>query len=93
MTRPSHLFRGFTVAGCEPNEMGIGPVYAIPNCSIALHLARPLELKARVEARGKLPYAQGMSSRRPVRWVPLARISAVWFEPWPGSHAGLELSP
>jgi len=23
-------FRGFAVAGCEPDEMGIGPVYAIP---------------------------------------------------------------
>jgi len=24
------VFRGFTVAGCEPDEMGIGPVFAIP---------------------------------------------------------------
>jgi len=24
------LFRGFAVAGCEPDEMGIGPVYAVP---------------------------------------------------------------
>jgi acetyl-CoA C-acetyltransferase len=23
-------FRGFAVAGCEPDEMGIGPVYAVP---------------------------------------------------------------
>lgn len=23
-------FRGFAIAGCEPDEMGIGPVYAIP---------------------------------------------------------------
>ncbi|MET0284370.1 MAG: acetyl-CoA C-acyltransferase, partial [Polyangiales bacterium] len=23
-------FRGFTVAGCEPDEMGIGPVFAVP---------------------------------------------------------------
>ncbi len=23
-------FRGFSVAGCEPDEMGIGPVYAVP---------------------------------------------------------------
>jgi acetyl-CoA acetyltransferase family protein len=27
---PMGYFRGFTVAGCEPDEMGIGPVYAIP---------------------------------------------------------------
>ena len=24
------LYRGFQVAGCEPDEMGIGPVFAIP---------------------------------------------------------------
>src|SRR6185312_2021596 len=23
-------FRGFVVAGCEPDEMGIGPVFAVP---------------------------------------------------------------
>lgn len=27
---PMGIFRGFSVAGCEPDEMGIGPVYAIP---------------------------------------------------------------
>ena len=27
---PMGIFRGMTVAGCEPDEMGIGPVYAIP---------------------------------------------------------------
>ncbi|MEM7407920.1 MAG: thiolase family protein [Pseudomonadota bacterium] len=27
---PMAYFRGFTVAGCEPDEMGIGPVFAIP---------------------------------------------------------------
>ena len=27
---PLGLYRGFTVAGCEPDEMGIGPVFAIP---------------------------------------------------------------
>jgi acetyl-CoA acetyltransferase family protein len=24
------IFRGFTVAGCEPDEMGVGPVFAVP---------------------------------------------------------------
>lgn len=28
--KPMGVFRGFAVAGCEPNEMGIGPVFAIP---------------------------------------------------------------
>ncbi|SNR91085.1 thiolase family protein [Pseudomonas segetis] len=28
--KPKAYFRGFTVAGCEPDEMGIGPVYAVP---------------------------------------------------------------
>lgn len=27
---PLGLYRGITVAGCEPDEMGIGPVFAIP---------------------------------------------------------------
>ncbi len=27
---PLGVFRGFAVAGCEPDEMGIGPVYAVP---------------------------------------------------------------
>ena len=28
--KPMGIFRGFAVAGCEPDEMGIGPVYAVP---------------------------------------------------------------
>ena len=27
---PLGVFRGFAVAGCEPAEMGIGPIYAVP---------------------------------------------------------------
>jgi acetyl-CoA C-acetyltransferase len=27
---PLGIYRGFAVAGCEPDEMGIGPVFAIP---------------------------------------------------------------
>ena len=27
---PTLIFRGFAVAGCEPDEMGIGPVFAVP---------------------------------------------------------------
>ena len=27
---PKLIFRGFTVVGCEPDEMGIGPVFAVP---------------------------------------------------------------
>ena len=27
---PLGAFRGFAVAGCEPDEMGIGPVFAVP---------------------------------------------------------------
>lgn len=28
--KPLAYFRGFTVAGCEPDEMGIGPVFSVP---------------------------------------------------------------
>ncbi len=38
--KPKLIFRGFSVAGCEPDEMGIGPVFAIPKllkqCGIKL---------------------------------------------------------
>ncbi|MBK9082277.1 MAG: acetyl-CoA C-acyltransferase [Rhizobiales bacterium] len=27
---PLGVFRGFAVAGCEPDEMGVGPVFAVP---------------------------------------------------------------
>jgi acetyl-CoA C-acetyltransferase len=27
---PLGVFRGFAVAGCDPREMGIGPVFAVP---------------------------------------------------------------
>ena len=29
--KPLAYFRGFTTMGCEPDEMGIGPVYSVPN--------------------------------------------------------------
>jgi len=28
--KPLGTFRGFAVAGCEPDEMGVGPVFAVP---------------------------------------------------------------
>ena len=28
--KPMAYFRGFTTMGCEPDEMGIGPVYSVP---------------------------------------------------------------
>jgi acetyl-CoA C-acetyltransferase/acetyl-CoA acyltransferase len=28
--KPQIAFRGFAIAGCEPDEMGIGPVFAVP---------------------------------------------------------------
>jgi acetyl-CoA C-acetyltransferase len=28
--KPIGIFRGFAVAGCEPDEMGIGPIFAVP---------------------------------------------------------------
>jgi acetyl-CoA C-acetyltransferase len=28
--KPLGVYRGFAVAGCEPDEMGIGPIYAVP---------------------------------------------------------------
>ena len=36
--KPLGRFLGFAVAGCEPNEMGIGPVFAIPKVLAKLGL-------------------------------------------------------
>jgi acetyl-CoA acyltransferase len=35
---PLAYFRGFTAVGCEPDEMGIGPIYAIPKLLKAVGL-------------------------------------------------------
>jgi acetyl-CoA acyltransferase len=39
--KPRAFFRGFAVAGCEPDEMGIGPVFSVPKLLKAkgLHVA------------------------------------------------------
>ena len=38
--QPLGIFRGLVVAGCEPDEMGIGPVFAVPKL-LARHGLRP----------------------------------------------------
>jgi acetyl-CoA C-acetyltransferase len=35
---PLGVFRGFAVAGCEPDEMGLGPVFAVSKLLRAMHL-------------------------------------------------------
>ena len=42
--KPRAFFRGFTVAGCEPDEMGIGPVYSVPKL---LKAPRPADCRYR----------------------------------------------
>ncbi|PVE09334.1 acetyl-CoA C-acyltransferase [Limnohabitans sp. Rim28] len=37
--QPMGRFLGFAVAGCEPDEMGIGPVYAVPKALARLGLS------------------------------------------------------
>ena len=43
---PMGYFRGFAVAGCEPDEMGIGPVFAIPRLMerVGLDLQKDIDL-------------------------------------------------
>ena len=36
--KPLAYFRGFTVVGCQPDEMGIGPLYSIPRLLKAANL-------------------------------------------------------
>jgi acetyl-CoA C-acetyltransferase len=37
---PLGVFRGFAVAGCEPGEMGVGPVFAVPKLLKRAHRSR-----------------------------------------------------
>ena len=57
--QPLGIFRGFAVAGCEPDEMGIGPVFAVPRCS-----------SARAEGRGHRPVGAERSLRGPGDLLP-----------------------
>lgn len=36
--QPLGIFRGIAVAGCDPDEMGIGPVYAVPKLLLRMGL-------------------------------------------------------
>jgi acetyl-CoA C-acetyltransferase len=38
---PLGIFRGFAVAGCNPNEMGIGPIFAVPKLLARTGLSVP----------------------------------------------------
>jgi len=40
---PLGIFRGFVSAGCEPDEMGIGPIYAVPRL-LARHGLRIVDI-------------------------------------------------
>ena len=37
--KPMAYFRGFTTMGCEPDEMGIGPVYSVPKLLKSHHMS------------------------------------------------------
>ena len=67
--KPLGVFRGFAVAGCEPDEMGIGPVFAVPKL---LERAgpegrrhRPVGAQRGVRGAGALLPRQARHSRRP----------------------------
>src|SRR5258708_6610554 len=65
--KPIGLFRGFAVAGCEPDEMGIGPVFAVPKLlkqtgkkiedtglwELYANLCRPISLRS-IISQGKV---------------------------------------
>ena len=57
---PLGAFRGWAVAGCEPDEMGIGPVFAVP---------RLLEAP-RADGRRHRPVGAQRGVRQPVPVLP-----------------------
>ena len=70
--KPLGRFLGFAVAGCEPDEMGIGPVFAVPKVLNKLGLKverhRPVGTERSVRRAGDLlPRQAGHSRRSPER--------------------------
>jgi acetyl-CoA C-acetyltransferase len=41
--KPLGIFRGFAICGCEPDEMGIGPVFAVPRL-LERHGLKPADI-------------------------------------------------
>ena len=55
---PKLYFRGFTVVGCQPDEMGIGPVYSIPKLLKSANLSiEDIDLYEVNEAFAPVPLA------------------------------------
>ena len=67
--KPLGVFRGFAVAGCEPDEMGIGPVFAVPKllakAGLKVERHRALGAERSVRGAGDLLPRQARHSRRP----------------------------
>ena len=66
--QPLGIFRGFAVAGCEPDEMGIGPVFAVPKLLAARRQEdrrhRPVGTERGVRRAGDLLPRQARHPRR-----------------------------
>ena len=66
--KPMGVFRGFAVAGCEPNEMGIGPVFAVPKllerAGLKVERHRSVGAERGLRGAGALLPRQARHSRR-----------------------------
>ena len=56
--QPLGRFLGFAVAGCEPDEMGIGPVFAIPK--VLARLGVPVRRRCEAVQPPSMPRSCGM---------------------------------
>ena len=66
--QPLGIFRGFAVAGCEPDEMGIGPVFAVPRllerAGLKVERHRPVGAERGLRRAGDLLPRPARHSRR-----------------------------
>ena len=66
--QPLGIFRGFAVAGCEPDEMGIGPVFAVPRllerAGLKVERHRPVGAERGLRRAGDLLPRQARHPRR-----------------------------
>jgi acetyl-CoA C-acetyltransferase len=84
--QPLGIYRGMTVAGCEPDEMGIGPVFAVPRLlerhglsidDIGLWELNEAFAVQVIYCRDRLGYSQRTTQRQ--WWCHLNR-SPLWYE-------------
>ena len=66
---PLLVFRGYAVSGCEPDEMGIGPVFAVPKLLAESRPARGRHRRVGAERSVRVAGASIAATRSAFQWT------------------------